>query len=388
MVENSSNGGAAAGVPVAVGGTVTKDKPAPPAAAVSDVPAASKKSSLPRIPTDVIHQVMLKHKQIIAYGQKHFQPSWKIDIVLADLLFSVSEKAPGFELVRVLDREQLKTTMPAKYAGQLNTMLAEGLIPPDVAASMQALGLDRHIGPSYLKVKMLMTSWEAREFFARQVAYRIREWLKANVAPDPERFIQVIPNMTGGAQVGDSIAKHLHQMCKGTGYRILPATPYMRDMRKETKVGEKGERINNHVEGFILPPERVLVNVIVEELMTVLETTGNAAKKYRQHGYTKENGVTLLAASVFNYGHPVGEGRAKALGLPTVYATRGAGVFGAGRNMRKLSPEKLENVEKWLANCWAWTMDVLPDMKAQMDAAAAKAAELKRAETPEAKKPA
>lgn len=291
--------------------------------------------------------------------------------VLSSLLFNLNPLANG-ELVKVRDYDTIKKDGAFKYAGQRDTMFEEGLMPEDVYKGLEKLGIDRHIGPSYLKVKGLLTLGVPREFFGKHLAAVIMDYLEKYLAENPapkEGYVVCLPNMTGGAWIGDETRRILQAIMeedaylKDGGLEVWPGTPYMREMRKVTEVVEKGAKFKDFVEGPFPTPEETAVIVDFEELVTAAETTRNALRTCERFGYDKENEVKLVAASVFNYKHPVGMKRLENVDADVLYVVDGNSFFDAAKNQGHITDAQYVAVNEWLANPWAFTRKVIPDLE-------------------------
>lgn len=366
---------------------------------------------------DVIDTFMDKNDALVQRGRHERLHSKEVAQLLSTLLFEVSKAFPDDGLVRVRDFNEIGQKGPFKYAGQLVTMKKEGLIPDDVFAGLVTVQLGRakpgeesHVGPSYLKVKSLLTNWRVREFAARQVAYAIFEHLIEHPPQNRTGYVVAIPNMTGGAFIGDEIGKQLSQLINEAAARVnglgsLPhmsgantgtskydtaslgtiaalkvwaATPYMRAMRKETEVQATKPQLNSLVEGSIPAPAQTAVIMVIEELRTASETTSNAARTYLDYGYTPENGVGLLDVSFFDYRHPVGVARMQKMNIPAIYVVPGIEMFDAARKDDYISVMQHSTVSSWLRDPWEFTRRILPGMIKQKEQAEKEAEKLKR----------
>src|SRR3989338_430326 len=90
--------------------------------------------------------------------------------LLATMLFEVTNNT-GTKLVEVRDYPRIAEVGTFKYSGQIDTMHAEDLMPEDVYQNLSEIGIDRHIGPSYLRVKGLLTHVPTRILFGKQMAF-------------------------------------------------------------------------------------------------------------------------------------------------------------------------------------------------------------------------
>ncbi len=281
----------------------------------------------------------------------------EIASVLANMLFRVT-KETGTRLVEVRDHARLAEVGPFKYSGQADTMHAEGLMPDDVYEGLTALGQNRHVGPSYLRVKGLLTAHRLRALFGRQMAFRVMEY--AHRAAERDGFVVCVPNMTGGAWIGDEAAKQLGGLI---GSRAWPTTPYARETRKAIDAVPAGAKYSDYVEGVMPPPDEVSVLVCFEELRTAAETTGNAIGIHRKFGYREDNGVKVVAASVFDYRHPVGQARLRNLGVDGLYLVGGPAFFSMARIGGHIGDSQYAAGMEWLADPWGFTRKVLPHLQ-------------------------
>lgn len=280
--------------------------------------------------------------------------------VLATLLFEANKMFPD-KLIEVRDYEAIKSKGTFKYAGQSDTMFKERLMPEDVYKGLKDLGIDRHIGPSYLRVKGLLTHRPIRAFFGRQMAFTVQDYLRDNPPYNPNGFVVCIPNMTGGVWIGDETSRQLESVL--TDYKVWSSTPYMRESRKPIDVISPGEKFADYVEGLMPSPGNTSVILCFEELRTSAETTQNATKVYRGFGYTDENGVKIVESCVFDYGHPVGVERLKRLGVDRLYLVDGKVFFNISRKLGYISDSQYQTCIDWLNSPWEFTRKVLPDVK-------------------------
>lgn len=279
---------------------------------------------------------------------------------LSKLLFELTRNTSN-KLVQVRDYEEIAKKGSFKYAGQRDTMFEEGLMPKDVHEGLKELGMDKHIGPSYLRVKGLLTFEEPRKFFGNQFSLLIKEYLEKNHLEKEDGCIVCIPNMTGGAWIGDETRRNLQEDLDV--YPVWPSTPYAREMRKVIEVNKQQEKIEDFVEGPLPSPENTGAIFCFEELRTAAETTRNALQIYERFGYNKENGVRLVAASVFDYEHPVGVERLKRMNVDSLYVVNGKNFFAASNDSKYISDSQYETAIDWLSNPWDFTRRILPDIK-------------------------
>jgi hypothetical protein len=242
-------------------------------------------------------------------------------------------------------------------------MLKEGLMPEDVYDGLKTVMPEdtRHVGPSYLRVKGLLTHRPTRNFFGKQMAYQLSRYFSLEPPPKKEGVIVCIPNMTGGAWIGDETARELEKMVDG--YEVWTSTPYAREMRKvvDVKAGEK--KLTEFVEGLLPTPAETAAVVCFEELRTAAETTQNATNMYRRFGYNEENNVKIVEASVFDYRHPVGVERLKRLGVAGIYLVDGRGFFDSSALLGNITVSQQGARNDWLAEPWNFTRKILPDLQ-------------------------
>jgi hypothetical protein len=284
--------------------------------------------------------------------------------ILATLLFEVTNNSKN-RLIEVRDYEQIAKKGTFRYSGKADTMFKEGLIPENVFQELKTLPENekdtRHIGPSYLKVKGLLTHHGAREFFGRQMAYRILDHVKKVPLEKPDGFIVCSPNMTGGVYIGDETGAQLSLV--SSEHNIWPATPYMRETRKTIDVISPKEKITDFWEGLIPTVEDTSLINCFEELRTAAETSQNATNIYRHFGYNEENNVRIAEGCVFDYQHPVGVERIKRLGVAGLYAVGGKTFFNVAANLGYINDSQLQTAKNWLNDPWKFTMKVTPLVK-------------------------
>lgn len=304
-----------------------------------------------------IEGVIKKCKDIMERGMDEKLQESEIAHVLATFLFEFT-KLLGQKLIEVRSYEEIEEKGTFKYAGQIDTLHEEGIFPDSLFKEFKALGLSNHIGPSYLRVKGLLTHSKIRGFFARQLYFTIEHALDKQELK--EGFILFLPNMTGGAWIGDETRRHAEELSK---YSIWKATPYVRGMRKITEVVAK-ETITNYIEGLLPPPEETACVINFEELRTTAETTQNAIQILRSFGYNETNGVKLMAACVFDYRHKACVARFERLGIEPIYLVDGLTFFKKARELGYINEEQYTTVSEWLADPWKFTEKVLPAIKA------------------------
>ncbi|MCD6247055.1 MAG: hypothetical protein J7J87_01300 [Candidatus Diapherotrites archaeon] len=306
----------------------------------------------------ILEEVMGKCEPIIERGLKERVTSKEAAEVLSSLLFEITEKL-GQKLIEVRSYETIKEKGTFKYAGQVETLHSEGIFPEDLYKEFKELGLENHIGPSYLRVKGLLTHKRVRSFFARQLAYVIKDALERDPPKNEDRFVVFLPNMTGGAWIGDETMRHAESILE---QKIWPASPYMRNMRKTVEVVAK-ESITNYVEGLLPEPEETAVIINFEELRTTAETTKNAIQILKNFGYNAEKGVKIKAACVFDYRHIAGVERLKRLGVESLYLIEGLNFFEVAKEQGYINDEQYRTVNDWLNDPWKYTRKVLPMVK-------------------------
>jgi len=307
-----------------------------------------------------IEDVLGSLDQDIQKGLKEKLSEEEITRILATLLFEANKIFPD-KLVEVRDYEVIKSKGTFKYAGQSDTLFKEGLMPEDVHKRLKDIGLDRHIGPSYLRVKGLLTHQLTRTFFGKQMAFVIRDYLRNNPPHNLDGFIVCVPNMTGGVWIGDESRRQLENVL--ADYKVWSSTPYVRETRKPIDAISSKEKFVDYVEGLMPSPEDTSVILCFEELRTSAETTQNATKIYRSFGYTEENGVRIVETCVFDYGHPAGVERLRRLGVDRLYLVEGRKFFDVSRKLGYISNSQYLTATDWLTSPWEFTRKVLPSVK-------------------------
>jgi hypothetical protein len=293
-------------------------------------------------------------------GLKEKLSEKEITEVLATLLFEANKTSPD-KLVEVRDYEAIKSKGTFKYAGQSDTLFKEGLMPEDVYKGLKDIGLDRHIGPSYLRVKGLLTHQPTRTFFGKQMAFVIRDYLRDNPVHNLNGFVVCIPNMTGGVWIGDETRRQLENVL--AKYKVWPSTPYVRETRKPIDAISPGEKFVDYVEGLMPSSKDTSVIFCFEELRTTAETSQNATKVYRRFGYGEESGVRIVEACVFDYGHQAGVERLKRLGVDRLFLVEGKGFFDVSKKLGYISDSQYRTAIDWLSSPWEFTRKVLPYVK-------------------------
>jgi len=307
---------------------------------------------------DILNETLYENSLLIKGLGEKLTPE-ELDIALSQMLFEVTERLP-IKLVEVRDRDAIREVGPFRYSGQADTLTEEGLMPENVCEGLASVGLDRHIGPSYLRVKSLLTDGLAREFFGRQLAYVIRDYLVENPPNKPDGLVVCIPNMTGGAQIGDETRKQMQEIGVPN---VWPATPYFRGARKPIDAVSGEPRMIDFIEGLMPPPENTGIVICFEELRTASETTRNALRAHRHFGYGDENDVRQLAASVFDYRHPVGVARLGEMNVEGLYLVGGKEFFDASKDLGYITDSQYETGIHWLTNPWTFTREVIEDIK-------------------------
>lgn len=306
---------------------------------------------------EILEGIVDKCKSALEKGSRERVSKKEIAETLSLLLFEITTRLRQ-KLIEVRSYEEIEEKGAFKYAGQVETLHNEGIFPDDLYEDFNRIGLENHIGPSYLRVKGLLTHTKIRNFFARQLAYIIKDSLEKN-PPKKEGAILFLPNMTGGAWIGNETMKHAEKILE---QKIWPALPYMRNMRKVVEVLAK-ESITNYVEGLLPEPDETAVIINFEELRTTAETTKNAIQILKNFGYNEENGVQIKAACVFDYRHAAGVERLKRLGAEPLYLVEGLEFFRAAREEGYINAEQHKTANEWLNNPWEFTRKVLPMME-------------------------
>ncbi|MBI4162801.1 MAG: hypothetical protein HY513_03895 [Candidatus Aenigmarchaeota archaeon] len=313
---------------------------------------------MPESQIEIIDQIMSKPEIIEGFGSELSpQASAKL---LAELLFEITNRT-GTKLVEVRDRETIRKKGTFRYSGQADTMHEEGLMPHDVYEGLEKIGIDRHVGPSYLRVKGLLTHHDVRRLFGRQMAFAIKSYLEEHPL-EKDGYLVIVPNMTGGVWIGDETAKQAREVL---GDKVWPVTPYARETRKAIEAIDKGARFSDCVEGLMPSPEETAAVFCFEELRTSAETTQNATNIYRRLGhYDSDNGVRIVEGCVFDYRHPVGVERLRRLQTDALYLVEGVPFFNEAQSMGYISGGQNETVGYWLRDPWSFTREILPDLAA------------------------
>lgn len=312
----------------------------------------------------VLEEVLAQQDDLISRGEFERLSREDVALALVPMLFELTRRT-GQKLVQVRDYDEIAEKGPFKYAGQIETMHSEGLMPEDVYTGLKELGRDSHVGPSYLRVKGLLTWMRPREFFGNQMAYEIASYLEKRPLYKKDGVIAFIPNMTGGAYIGDQTLRDSERI--GLGYPIWPVTAYARDMRfglkkviDDTATVTYGER----VEGIVPAPADTAAVICFEELRTACETTKNATDVHRVLGkYNDENGVRIIEAAVFDYRHEVGVKRLEMLGVDALYLVDGRTFFDVAHKQGYITGAQFKTAIDWLDDPWTFTRKILPKMK-------------------------
>lgn len=300
---------------------------------------------------EVIHE-----NTLLAKGLDEKLSPKELGQALSQLLFEATDRLP-IKLVEIRDRVILKEKGPFKYSGHAETLMREDLMPQDVYEELRHLGIERHIGPSYIRIKSLLTDVLARCFFGRQLALVIQEHLYSKPLEKPDGLLVCIPNMTGGAWIGDETRRQLHEIGVPN---VWPVTPYARETRKPIDAVTGTPKMIDYIEGIVPSPNTTGAIFCFEELRTAAETTSNALKIYRQFGYREQSNIRLVAVSVFDYRHPVGVERLRRLGVDGLYLVGGKEFFEASRDLGYITAGQYETAITWLTDPWGFTRDVMP----------------------------
>lgn len=300
-----------------------------------------------------LEEIDKQYQELLKEGQYNKLDKEENAKVLTGYLFNITNDL-GQKMVEVRDYDKIAEEGPFKYAGRVDTMYQEGLLPKETQELFNEHGLNNHIGPSYLRVKGALTYQKLRELFGNQLTFLIKEDLD-KVSPEGE--ILFLPNMTGGAWIGDETKRQSQEKIKD--YKIWPVTPYARGARKEIEVKSKESKLVDHVEGIVPTPEETSVAEIFEELRTTSETTCNTGKILKQHGYNKDNDVDLVAVSVYDYRHPVGVERLNREDLGQIFLVDGESFFKAALDQDFISDSEYQTGTEWLDNPWEFTRKVL-----------------------------
>lgn len=310
---------------------------------------------------EILNSVLQKCSPIVQRGMKERLSEEEITQVLSMMLFEITNNLD--RLVEVRDYDTIKSKGTFKYSGKADTMFQEKLIPEDVYQGLKEIMEEdtRHIGPSYLRVKGLLTHRPTRRFFGRQLAFVIRDYLTENPLPKSDGFVVCIPNMTGGAWIGDETGNQLEDVL--SQYKVWPVAPYARETRKAIDVISSGERLVDYVEGLMPSPKSTAAILPFEELRTAAETTQNATKIYKGFGYDDSNQVRIMETCLFDYGHPVGIERLNSLEVSRLYLVDGKRFLRVSKELGYISDSQYQAGIDWLTDPWEFTRRVLPDVK-------------------------
>lgn len=309
--------------------------------------------------TGSIENIIYKLESIIKRGTKEKLNKREIAKTLAVLLFEISKISE--KLVEVRDYETIRLRGAFRYTGQTDSMFNEGLIPEDVYKELKILGIEGHVGPSYLRIKGLLTHRYIRKFFAHQLALKLRDYFKNNPPYNTNGFIVCIPNMTGGVWIGDETSRRLEKIL--TDYKVWPCVPYMREKRKIISTEYPAEKLSDYVEGLLPSPKDTAAILCFEELINSAETTKNAIKVYKSFGYGEENGIKIVGCCVFDYGHPVGVERLKRLNVDKVCLVDGKTFFEISKELGYISASQYQTCIDWLTDPWEFTRKIIPYLK-------------------------
>lgn len=308
-----------------------------------------------------LKEIMEKCNPIIEKGMEEKLSAEETAEVLSIMLFETTRKLDQ-KLVEVRDFEAIKEKGAFKYAGLVENMCEEGILPKPVLEKFLAAGLDRHIGPSYLRVKGLLTHKKPRKFFAKQLAFTIKEELDKSQVKK-EGFVLFLPNMTGGAWIGDETMRQAEKIFER---EIWPAVPYMRNMRKVTEVIAK-ESIVDYIEGILPKASETTAIINFEELRTTAETTTNAVQILRKSGYDGDGSIKITAASVFDYRHLVGVERLNRLGIAGLYLVDGMTFFKKSKELGYINEAQFSSASEWLQDPWQYSEKTLSALTALVE---------------------
>jgi hypothetical protein len=205
-----------------------------------------------------------------------------------------------------------------------------------------------------------LTLEEARNIFGRQLAYAINNYLKEN-PPKKDGYLVCVPNMTGGAWIGDETRKHLQDISRE--HKIWSGTPYARGARKAIDVKAGQAKFIDFVEGVMPTIDDTSVIFVFEELRTAAETTQNAIDTDRMFGYGENNGIRIVAVCAFDYRHPAGVERLKRLNIDGLYAVGGQKFFDASLDRGYVTDSQHATGTAWLSSPWEFTRKILPYLK-------------------------
>lgn len=312
---------------------------------------------------DKIDEVLDNLDSIVSRGMEEKLSEAETAEVLSTLLFEITNTSPPNKLVEVRDYDDIRDKGTFKYAGQADTLFKEGLMPQHIYHGLKEVMPDdtKHVGPSYLRVKGLLTHQLVRTFFGTQIAFMIRDYLREKQLSKQDRYLVFIPNMTGGVWIGDETRRQSEKIL--TDNKVWPFTPYARETRKVVEVVSSGDKLVNYVEGPLPSQQNTSAIFCFEELRTSAETTKNATNIYRAFGYDDKNDVRIIETCLFDYRHPSGVERLRRLGVDGLYLVGGKVFFDVSKKLGYISDSKYKTAMDWLTNPWDFTGKVLPDMK-------------------------
>ena len=276
------------------------------------------------------------------------------------LLFEINMRCPEYSLAVIRDKEQIRKTGIFKYSGQSETLTNEGLMPKYICNKLLEYNIDRHIGPSYLKLKGLLTEEKIRKFFGEQLAYFIGDYLNKNPI-DKEGFIVIIPNMTGGAWIADETRRQLTK--NSSIYKIWPATPYMRAPRELSDLKRSDIKLSDYVEGFLPNPKDTSMIICFEDMVNTAEMSKNAIEFYKRVGYNSSSRVKYLVAAVFDYEHIAAIKRFTDLDAVCVSLVKGRNYFKVAKYQNYITETQYSTAIDWLVDPWNFTKNIMPFIK-------------------------
>ena len=155
-----------------------------------------------------IEDILICLKKDIEKGIKEKLSEEQITTFLVNLIFKINAVLPH-KIIELRDYDEIKSKGAFKYAGKTLSLFKEGLLPNDILIDLKKIGIDRHIGPAYIRVKGLLTHQLIRTYFAKQMAFAIKDYLKRKPPEKFEGYLICIPNMTGGAWIGDETRRQI-----------------------------------------------------------------------------------------------------------------------------------------------------------------------------------
>ncbi|MCX6814525.1 MAG: hypothetical protein NTY20_02675 [Candidatus Aenigmarchaeota archaeon] len=306
---------------------------------------------------EVIQNAIKKCGASFEKGKEEKLTKKEIAKILATELFEITN-GTGQKLVEVRDYDAMKKKGPFKYSGQVDTLHAEGLLPHDLFEQFQELGLGRHSGPSYLRVKGLITDDETRDVLGKQMAYLLKDYFKEK-PPSKEGYVLLVPNMTGGAWIGIK-TKEQSKGVLPPEVKLWRTTPYARETRKTIDVIPQEAKIVDYIEGVLPSPDETSAIVSFEELRTTAETTKNAINIFRGFEYIDPE---FIASCVFDYRHPAGTERLKRMHVSELYLVGGADFFEATRELGYISESQYKTTVDWLSDWHGFSREMMPILK-------------------------